>query len=607
MGEKKDEKKSRHDNDIIDFFIQINELVIHEVFETKAEETPEAIALVMDEETLTYSQLNRKANQLAHFLRDTQHDKYLNPVVLLFDRSNNYIIALLATLKAGFLALPLDKNLNQNTIETILETSAASLILSDSSGTEDISQFSNLTAIDIELVSDERIHNPQCNNDENDIALMLYSSGTTGPHKGSTLGHYGISLMVKEQIKGFEINQDDVILLNTSIFYDSSIAEIFTALFSGATLVINTLAPEHKTPDFIQFIRYHQISLLTLSPGALASYNVEDLSSLRVMIVAGAILYKRQVWRFCKQIHCFNGYGLSEASVCSTYEYINPYQQYDNIIPIGRPISEAVISIRDAKLNEVPLGEKGEICISGPGLSHGYHDQPELTELKFIPHPDNTGEKLLRTGDLGKSIILPAPGGGEIQKIICYGRGPQRAQSTTADDSTFINDRQEKLFEYLHERGFRPTVDDDKDIKIIFKGHYYYVRCLDSAAGYYQIFRPFIIKIDSEKEKINGLQVANEISRGKKLVSITLEEDDEFYVNFEFLHDDVHAFMDNFTWAINSMFRSVNSFKTKMSELNNTQIPAEKEGDPEENPEEPQDSSNRNKKSLKAKFSRWFQ
>ena len=387
---------------------------IHELFETQVEKTPDAVAVVFENQQLTYSELNAKANQLAHHLCSLG----VKPEVLVgicVERSLDMVIGLLAILKAGGAYVPLDPNYPQERLAYMLEDSQPSVLLTQQYLLESLpSHQAQVICIDSdwEQIASESTENPASNTTIDNLAYVIYTSGSTGKPKGAMNSHSGICNRLLWMQDTYQLTSADAVLQKTPFSFDVSVWEFFWTLITGARLVV--AQPEgHRDPNYlVNLITTQQITTLHFVPSMMQAFleaeDLEKCQSLVRVIASGealsAQLQKRFFNRLNAQLH--NLYGPTEAAVDVTYwqcEKDNKYNQ--NIVPIGQPIANIQIYILDKYLKPVPMGVAGELCIGGEGLARGYFHRSDLTAEKFIPNPfSKEATRLYKTGDLARYL-----------------------------------------------------------------------------------------------------------------------------------------------------------------------------------------------------------
>ncbi len=377
---------------------------IHQLVEARAEQTPDALALKFNEQTLTYNEFNARANQWAHYL----HEAGLQPedrVAIYLERSIEMIVAIFAVLKAGGAYVPIDPNYPQERVNYILQDSGARVLLSQASL---LGNIVSSDVIKIDMISQQtRVDSyPQTNPDQvtfsENLAYVIYTSGSTGKPKGTLLQHRGAVNMVDTFGRVYEIYKCARILQFASLGFDASVAEIFMALTHGAALYIVDRETAISAEKLYNYIRDEQICKMTLPPSVLAVMESDNLPNLHVVVSAGEEVTTDVAKRWAQGRTYINGYGPTENSVGSTFCKIKPGERVPSPMPIGRPFDNVRTYVLDEHLSPVPIGAAGELCIAGDGLARGYLNRPELTAERFVPDPftDFPGSRMYRSGDL---------------------------------------------------------------------------------------------------------------------------------------------------------------------------------------------------------------
>lgn len=404
-------------NTQIEYFDTKNEC-IHQLFETQVTKTPEAIAIVFGEQTLSYKQLNKKANQLADYLR-IQAIKPETVVGICVERSLEMVIGLLGILKAGGAYLPLDPLHPTERIAFMLKDANVSVLLTQA---HLASQYSLL---DLSVVSLDKygVFSPlNSNNPVNDIngentAYIIYTSGSTGAPKGVILKHDGLVNHNLAIIQQYQLTADDRCLQFANLNFDVATEEIFPTLLTGATLVISPVEGFSSLVDFQEFIDHKQLTTLNIP----ASYWHEWVlhlstikkipSNLRLIVVGSekVSLESLRIWQALDKhqvVKWFNAYGPTEATITATIFQTSCLAQLAerNIssVPIGKPIANTQAYVLDRNLQLTPIGVVGELHLGGAGIAVGYLNNPDLTAEKFISNPFGASHKyrLYKTGDL---------------------------------------------------------------------------------------------------------------------------------------------------------------------------------------------------------------
>ncbi|MBD2278683.1 non-ribosomal peptide synthetase [Aphanizomenon flos-aquae] len=382
---------------------------IHQLFEEQVEKTLDAVAVVFDNQQLTYQQLNSRANQLAYYLQSlgVKPDTLVGICV---ERSLEMVIGVLGVLKASGAYLPLDSEYPQDRLSFMLEDAQVSILLTQKHLIEKLPQHqAKLVCLDEiwEKIAQNHQNNPSSEVRACHLANLIYTSGSTGKPKGVMVEHKGLCNLAQAQIQTFGINSHSRVLQFASFSFDASISEILMALGSGAALYLGTKDALMPGKALIEKLHHCGITHITLPPSALAVMPVEELPALQAIIVAGEACGVELMKQWSVSRNFFNAYGPTEASVCATIAKCS-YQ--DEKITIGRAIANVEIYILDKYLQPVPVGVPGEIHIGGIGLARGYLHRSELTQEKFISHPFPNPKskiqnpKLYKTGDLARYL-----------------------------------------------------------------------------------------------------------------------------------------------------------------------------------------------------------
>jgi len=388
----------------------------HKLFEQQVARTPDRAAISYEGETISYWQLNSRANQLAHYLCE----KGVGPEVvvgLYLERSPQMVVALLAVLKAGGGYLPLDVNYPERRLAYLLENGNAGLILTLES------MMASIPATDIPTVYLDRecagiarrpSNDPPAMAHPDNLAYVIYTSGSTGAPKGVAIAHRGVCNLALAQIDLFGITAQSTVLQFAPMAFDASVSEWTTALLSGARLL---LAPRERLmpgPELIQALNAEAVDTVTLVPSVLAALPEVDLPHLKTLVLAGEYCPAGLAARWYKNRVVLNAYGPTEATVCATVS-----EPIDCVAPppIGRPISNVQVYILDDALQPVPIGVTGELHIAGCGIARCYLNMPALTAENFIPNPfdRSPGSHMYSTGDMARWT-----GAGEIEFVGRY-------------------------------------------------------------------------------------------------------------------------------------------------------------------------------------------
>jgi amino acid adenylation domain-containing protein len=383
---------------------------IHQLFEAQVEKTPDAVALMFEEQALSYAELNAKANQLAHYLRS----KGVGPDVLVgicVERSLEMVIGLMGILKAGGAYVPLDPGYPQDRLDFMLHDVNAPIVLTQETCREKIAAFTaTVLCLDSEWdkVSKACDANPDVPLKPENLAYCIYTSGSTGQPKGAGVPHQGILNRLQWMQQQYGLDHTDKVLQKTPYSFDVSVWEFFWPLMTGAQLVVARPEQHKDSLALIDTINDQHVTTIHFVPSMLQVFidtpGVENCTSLKRVICSGEALPADLVQRFLQKLpaELHNLYGPTEASVDVSYWACLPGCA-ETAIPIGRPIANIALYILDRQLNPVLPGTPGELHIGGIGLGRGYLNRPELTAEKFIPNPYGpVGSRLYKTGDLAR-------------------------------------------------------------------------------------------------------------------------------------------------------------------------------------------------------------
>ncbi len=383
---------------------------IHQLFEERVRETPDAVALVWRDEKATYRQLNQKANRLAHYLQELG----VKPDILVgicLERSLETIVAILAILKAGGAYLPLDSTYPPERLAVMLADAQVPILISQVSLLENIPCQKNTVICldrDWQIIESMDAENLPCQTNSDGLAYVMYTSGSTGIPKGVCIPHRGVVRLVKNTNYA-NFSADDVFLQLAPVTFDAATLEIWGALLHGAKLVIY---PDNKPslPELGQIIRQQEITTLWLTAGLfhlMVDECLGDLKPLRQLLAGGDVLsvpHVRKVLANLENCQLINGYGPTENTTFSCCYPVAKTDGLVNSIPIGRPIANTQVYILDRLLQPVPIGVWGELYVGGDGLAKGYLNRDDLTNEKFINNPFGAG-RLYRTGDLVRYLV----------------------------------------------------------------------------------------------------------------------------------------------------------------------------------------------------------
>ncbi|HEY0079202.1 MAG TPA: amino acid adenylation domain-containing protein [Pyrinomonadaceae bacterium] len=391
------------------------DLCIHQLFERQAEATPDNVSVEFTGQQLSYRELNRRANQLAHYLvrRGVGADV---PVGIMMERSVEMAVAVLGVLKAGGCYLPLDPAYPQERLSVMLEDSRAPVLLTQPDCPNSLSTgyAGEVVYLDArwEALSSESDENPRTKATPQSLAYLIYTSGSTGRPKGVAMPHRPLVNLIEWQIARSGKSRAPRTLQFTSLSFDVSFQEIFSTWLCGATLVLVSEEVRRDSRELLRVLSEQRIERLFqpfIALQYLAEMSEEEgivASSLREVITAGEQLKVTRHVRsfFTKLAGCTldNQYGPTETHVVSAYMLEGAATDWPELPPIGRPVPNVQLYVLDERMQVVPVGVPGELYVGGEALARGYLRRAEATSEKFIPHPFKAdGEaRLYRTGDI---------------------------------------------------------------------------------------------------------------------------------------------------------------------------------------------------------------
>jgi len=383
---------------------------IAELFEAEAQRRPEAVAVVFGAERISYAELNRRANRLAHYLqkRGAVPD---TPIGFCLERSVEMIVALLGILKAGGAYVAFDPTYRRERLALMLENADVPLLLTEKRLRDGLPDYKGAFVYlkeersDIDRQADENFSSGA---GIDHLAYISYTSGSTGVPKGVAIPHRGVVRLVKSG--GFaQMGEDEIFLQMAPVGFDASTFEIWGALLNGGCLVV--MPP--KTPSLEELglaLRQNSVTTLWLTAGLfhlMVDERLDDLRGLRQLLAGGDVLSPAHVRRALEALpdcKIINGYGPTENTTFTCCHAIDRADVGHGTVPLGRPIGNTTVYILDETMAPVPVGVAGELHIGGDGLAREYWRQPELTAANFVHNPfsKTPGARLYKSGDLGR-------------------------------------------------------------------------------------------------------------------------------------------------------------------------------------------------------------
>ncbi|WP_411382455.1 non-ribosomal peptide synthase/polyketide synthase [Pseudomonas sp. MPB26] len=385
-------------------------LAVHQLIEAQVVRTPHAVALVFAGKALSYAELNRRANRLAHRLIAVG----VGPDVLVglaVERSIEMVVGLLAVLKAGGAYVPLDPDYPRDRLAYMLQDSDVKLLLTQAHLLEQLPIPEGLQPVVLkegaEWLQAYPEQNPDVTVHSENLAYVIYTSGSTGQPKGAGNRHSALTNRLCWMQQAYGLEGNDAVLQKTPFSFDVSVWEFFWPLMTGARLVV--AAPgDHRDPArLVSLINAEHVTTLHFVPSMLQAFlqdaGVGSCHSLQRIVCSGEALpvdAQQQVFARLPSVNLYNLYGPTEAAIDVTHWTC--VDERADVVPIGRPIANLACYVLDSNLEPAPIGVLGELYLGGVGLARGYHRRPALTAGCFVTDPFGSGGRLYRSGDLAR-------------------------------------------------------------------------------------------------------------------------------------------------------------------------------------------------------------
>lgn len=381
---------------------------LHKLFEAQVERTPDAIALDFEGKPLTYQQLNRRANQLAHYLQKMG----VGPEVLVgicMERSLEMIIGLFGILKAGGAYVPLDPEYPGERLIFMLQDSKTPLLLTQKKFISKLAERAvRVLCLDTDwkTISQGSEENPSTGVIATNLIYVIYTSGSTGKPKGVQVTHRNLVNFLYSMRQKPGLQESDILLAVTTLSFDIAGLELFLPLITGSRLVLTSKEEASDGKQLLKKLLDSGATVMQATPVSwqiLLSAGWEGLKSLKILCGGEALPKKLAKQLVARSDSVWNMYGPTETTIWST---LNKVGNQEELLSIGRPINNTQIYILDRYLQPVPIGIPGELHIGGVGLARGYLNRSELTKEKFIPNPfsDKPEARLYKTGDLARYL-----------------------------------------------------------------------------------------------------------------------------------------------------------------------------------------------------------
>jgi amino acid adenylation domain-containing protein len=369
---------------------------VKDLFEEQVSKTPGSTALVFEETTLSYKELNGKSNQLARYLRKKHTIKTGDLIGIKLERSEWIIIAILGVLKSGGAYVPIDPEYPEERISYMLSDSRCKVLIDEQELENFRKEKDKYTGKNLKSI-----------NKSGDLAYVMYTSGSTGTPKGVMIEHSSIVRLVK-LTNYVTLTGKETLLSTGAVSFDATTFEYWSMLLNGGRLVMCGQEVLLNFRQLAEEINQREVDIMWFTSGwlnELVDRNIAIFKGLKTVLAGGDKLSAVHINALRLQYPCLkiiNGYGPTENT---TFSLTYPIDSVLANIPLGRPINNSTVYITDNRGQLLPIGVVGEICVGGVGLARGYLNKPELTSENFVPNPFKDGERMYKTGDLGRWLV----------------------------------------------------------------------------------------------------------------------------------------------------------------------------------------------------------
>ena len=376
-------------------------LSLNKVFENSVKRTPDNIAAIYKNESITYRKLNEKANKLARYLIK-KGIKSNDIVGIMVERSIDMLVGLIAILKSGAAYMPIDPDYPMDRINYMIEDSKTPLILTQEKLKERLVGVNTIT-FNEEEINEFEDSDLLAENKLNDLAYVIYTSGTTGKPKGVLIKHKNVINYISSFLEQVDLTEEDTILQVVSFAFDAFVEELYPILSKSGKIVISENFKEIGIDGLVEAIDKYNITFISCSPlllNELDKHKKLKINNNMKFVSGGDTLKYDYVKNIIKYADVYNSYGPTEATVCATYYKMSSKDKNKVRVPIGKVLKNYKVVILDEENNIAPIGTEGELCIGGKGLALGYLNNESLTKKKFTKH-GSFGD-IYHTGDLAK-------------------------------------------------------------------------------------------------------------------------------------------------------------------------------------------------------------
>ena len=376
-----------------------------ELYAHQVRRTPQGVAVRQGEHTLSHIELDARSNRLAQelCLRGVGPDTVVG---IFLEPSRDAVVSVLAVVKAGGAYLPIDPSYPDERVAYIIQDSGAVLVLTETALTSRLGDAAEMLCLDAlpPRVPTHPAVRPSVPVQPDHLAYLIYTSGSTGRPKGAGLTHAGVVNLISVQREALPLGSDDALLQFASLGFDASVWELWSALLSGATLVVPTREERLDPEAFAALVAREHVTCALLPPSLLAELDPATVPGLAKLVVGGEACAPSQAERWAVGRRLYNAYGPTEITVYATLHELQP--PLHGRVSLGSPIGNVQVHVLDEALWPVPTGTPGELCIGGAGVARGYRGRAVLSAERFVPDPFGApGSRLYRTGDLAP---LPA-------------------------------------------------------------------------------------------------------------------------------------------------------------------------------------------------------
>ncbi|MFA6570861.1 MAG: amino acid adenylation domain-containing protein, partial [Bacteroidota bacterium] len=371
------------------------------LFEKNAKSSPDKVAYEDSECRISYSELNKSANKVAHFLIENYNPEPENIIGIISSNSLNDITLILGILKTGAAFLPMNKNNPNERTRLIFKESGTKIIIKSKHNFFQLDSCEDCVVVDIENINSENDTNPDIKIKSSSLAYVIYTSGSTGTPKGVMIEHKSLISAIECFIKRIGLTNKDRMLQFSNLAFDASLIEIFMMLIKGGTVIGFDRDEYLVSEKFVEYIERLNVTVMDPTPSFIHSLGKIRFKTVKKLISAADVAIIEDFLFHAEYLEIFNAYGPTETAITSTI-YKHTGKLISRTVPIGKPFDNLKFYILSPNMELLPVGATGDVYISGIQLARGYLNNPTLTSEKFISNPYEKNKKLYKTGDLGR-------------------------------------------------------------------------------------------------------------------------------------------------------------------------------------------------------------